>query len=210
MLPDARRPGGRAPPVALPLFAGVFALGCTGADETDGRHDVEVRDSAGVEVVRYLDPRVDAVPAELDLRIGVVDGREDEQFHAITGVATDAGGRIFVTDVGANAVRIFDRDGRFVRRIGGPGQGPGEFELISSLTVRGDTVYAFDARRFMGALFDTTGMLLAAFRQVATDGSRFSVLAATPGGWVVRLGSPAGSPDHARLRNGRGRRRVDR
>lgn len=123
-LPDARRPGGRAPPVALPLLAGVFALGCTGADETDGRHDVEVRDSAGVEVVRYLDPRVDAVPAELGLRIGVVDGREDEQFHAITGVATDAGGRIFVTDVGANAVRIFDRDGRFVRRIGGPGQGP--------------------------------------------------------------------------------------
>jgi len=45
-------------------------------------------------------------------------------------MSSDSNGRIYVSDVKANEVLVFDKDGRFVRKIGRTGQGPGEFNLV--------------------------------------------------------------------------------
>jgi len=45
-------------------------------------------------------------------------------------LSADGRGRIYVSDIKANQVFIFEKDGRFVRTIGRTGQGPGEFNLV--------------------------------------------------------------------------------
>ena len=61
-----------------------------------------------------------------ELRLGRVEGSGPDVFANIDDLAVDADGRIFVIDVGWKEVRLFDRDGRFVRRLAREGDGPGE------------------------------------------------------------------------------------
>ena len=52
-------------------------------------------------------------------------------------------GRIYIQDKKDIAVYSFD-DGRFLRRIGRPGQGPGEFTMLGGFTVLADRVVVVD------------------------------------------------------------------
>lgn len=66
-----------------------------------------------------------------------------------------------LADIG-NAIDHFDATGKFVRRVGRDGGGPGEFRRISTiLTLPGDTLFAaVDARRARIVIFETaTGTL---------------------------------------------------
>jgi hypothetical protein len=175
---------------AGPLAAITFCLtACGAASSNDDTNRVEVTDSAGVQLVRNLDPTADLAGVELveDLRIGVLDGAEEYQFFRVTGVAVDADGRIFVADAGDHAVRIYDQDGTFVRGFGRPGQGPGEFTMPSGLFVRHDTVHVADrgGSGFTSVLFDTTGALLTTFSNLLPNGSRVTPLGASDAGWLV-------------------------
>ena len=73
---------------------------------------------------------VSAQPAELrfvqELRIGRVDGSGPDVFAEVHDLAVDASGRIYVLDPGWQDVRLFDRDGRFIRQLAPEGDGPGE------------------------------------------------------------------------------------
>lgn len=148
---------------------------------------VDVRDSAGVQLVHNRDARVDTQAVRLveTLRIGTLDGPEELQFHLIRGVAVDALGRYFVADGGSNSVRVYDVDGRFVRRFGGPGEGPGEFTRIGGMFLRNDTVHASSGAEFRGSLFDTTGVLLKTYTSLLPNGSVLSFMSAGPEGWIV-------------------------
>lgn len=61
-----------------------------------------------------------------ELRLGRVDGSGPDVFTNIDDLAVDGHGRIYVADVGWREVRLFDRDGRFVRSLAPEGDGPGE------------------------------------------------------------------------------------
>jgi hypothetical protein len=54
------------------------------------------------------------------------EGETDEYkfFNAPTDLAVDKDGNIYILE-GTN-IRVFDKSGKFIRRIGGPGQGPGD------------------------------------------------------------------------------------
>ena len=52
-------------------------------------------------------------------------------------------GRVYIQDKKDIAVYSFD-DGRFLRRIGRPGQGPGEFTMLGGFTVLSDRVVVID------------------------------------------------------------------
>jgi DNA-binding beta-propeller fold protein YncE len=62
------------------------------------------------------------------------------------GLASDAMGRLLVTDTGNHVVRVFDREFRALASWGRPGQGPGEFrEPVGIVVGRDDWVYVADA-----------------------------------------------------------------
>ena len=53
-------------------------------------------------------------------------------------------GTVVVADRGANELRLFDAAGGFIRSLGGPGEGPGEFQLLNEVWTRGDTILVSD------------------------------------------------------------------
>ncbi|HEV2736234.1 MAG TPA: 6-bladed beta-propeller [Longimicrobiaceae bacterium] len=92
--------------------------------------------------------------------IGEVDGDPDYQLYQATDATVRTDGSIAVVNTGNATVAVYDRQGRFLARIGRKGQGPGEFEVptwIASLP--GDTVVAWDARLRRLSYFDPAGRL---------------------------------------------------
>ena len=62
-----------------------------------------------------------------DLCISEEESRPEYQFYEISSIAVDREENIYVTDQGEKHIKVFNRDGDYLRTIGRPGQGPGEF-----------------------------------------------------------------------------------
>jgi hypothetical protein len=114
------------------------------------------RDSAGVAIVESRGPRWTAatawvIGADPVLDIGAADGSAEFQFDGIEGLLRLEDGGLVVADAGSGELRFYDPAGRFSKKTGGRGSGPGEFQRIITLgRGPGDSlwVYDFGARRF--------------------------------------------------------------
>ena len=110
---------------------------------------------SGTESGPALESRV--VGLEVDLRIGSVTGPEVTQFGRITALAVDYEGSVYVGDGRNYEVRKFDRDGEFLMRFGGRGEGPGEFGNLSGMAVLEDERVAIvDRPQRRISLFDSS------------------------------------------------------
>lgn len=71
-------------------------------------------------------------------RVAAIGGdaaEEHSAFMEVAGIAVSEAGEIFVLDGGTRSVRVFDARGRFLRRFGRQGGGPGEFQVPGKITV---------------------------------------------------------------------------
>ena len=68
--------------------------------------------------------------------IGVAEGNPNDMFGVIADVAV-GGSLVYYADQQSKDVRAYDFEGRLVDIIGGPGQGPAEFGLMSFVAVTG-------------------------------------------------------------------------
>ena len=66
---------------------------------------------------------------EIDLVVGVIEGDPEYLFEDIRALTRDADGRIYVGDTGVRDVRAYGEDGRYLFRVTGPGEGPGEIRF---------------------------------------------------------------------------------
>ena len=134
-----------------------------------GPSDDEVRPVVALQVP------ADTVVLEPAITIGLSDGDPDYLFGSITSVAADLQGRIYVGDGSAGTVRVYGQDGVFLRRIAGPGQGPGE---VSGGPV--DVSVGPDGR-----LYVQDDMRVSVFARTTPDGVPDSVVARwTALGWA--------------------------
>jgi hypothetical protein len=158
-VPDHRLPAAlcRLPALTLALTgAGLSAAGCGARDETSRR--MAVRDSAGVTIVESAEPAwsgdagwvVDSVPV---LDLGEVDGPAELTFDGIGVVRPLADGGLLVAQ--EKEIRLYDAGGAHVRTVGGPGRGPGEFQLIGGAEVCGGRILATD---FIAGTLTSFGM----------------------------------------------------
>lgn len=72
------------------------------------------------------------------------------------GVAVDAAGHVLVTDDAADVIDVFGADGRLLRKIGEPGNAPGQLNFPTALAVSGNTLVVADTRHSRMVLFDLT------------------------------------------------------
>ena len=98
------------------------------------------------------------------LRIGVRDGDHPAAFGDIRSILVDHMHRMWVVDQIATEVRVFTPDGRFVRALGGRGEGPGEFQRIGDAFhgPNGEIWVEDVGRRW--EVFDTAGQWLGTHR----------------------------------------------
>ena len=92
------------------------------------------------EVVRSTAPPAwgDRLRLVEEVRIGKLEGDAEYLFGSIEGVAVGRDGMIHVADGQVPIIRSYDAQGRFVRNVGGKGQGPGEFQNIGGMKMMPD------------------------------------------------------------------------
>lgn len=92
-------------------------------------------------------------PEERDVRVELVrdlvitgdpDDRNTTLYRPFALAVSDAGD-VYVLDYGDRRVQVYDETGTFVRSIGGPGQGPGEIDRPTRMTIAGDRLVVVDS-----------------------------------------------------------------
>lgn len=135
---------------ALILTLAPLWAACGGGESAGPTWAGTVSDSAGVQVINN--------PAEglwtqdtgwsltEEVSIGGISGDVEYEFGQISSVDVDSAGNLYVADVQAQEIRVFDAAGVFVRTIGSPGQGPGEIGAngLAGVFVLGDEVFVPD------------------------------------------------------------------
>lgn len=149
-------------------------------------------DSAGVRVVENRRPewaegegwRVDPEPV---LHPG---GSADApEFHWVLAAARLDDGGLVVAD-GTHRLRFLDRGGRPAVEAGGAGEGPGEYGMLATAGVTGDTVWSYDYGLRRLTYHDHAGGLL------GVAPLRTERAALLPVGWAVGSG-PVLAPSYA-------------
>lgn len=66
-------------------------------------------------------------------------------FSNVRAVAVNTSGDVFITNTSDHTIRVFNKDGEFLRKMGGKGRGPGEFMDLTSISIDAlDRVTAVD------------------------------------------------------------------
>jgi hypothetical protein len=99
---------------------------------------------------------------ELVRTIGDVD-TDDENlaFDSPLDMAVDPAGNAFILDSGNKRIQVFGPDGQYLRTIGRRGQGPGEFESLSSISIdRQGNFHVLDSAQRRIQVFTPRGEVL--------------------------------------------------
>jgi len=92
------------------------------------------------------------------LQIGELDGPEEFLFVYISDAAVNSKGDIYIADRELKEVRKFNKEGEYLLKIGRPGQGPGEFQSISTLSITPqDELIVFDNMQARISIFSDRG-----------------------------------------------------
>jgi len=121
-----------------------LVLGCSGEGAPIGGDSI-VADVDGVLHVT-LDALPPAAASPLESRPVFSTGGDLELFH-VTGARLLGGGSLAIANAGTSEIVILDPSGAVARRLGGKGEGPGEFQWISTLDVdTAGNLVAYDPR----------------------------------------------------------------
>lgn len=77
----------------------------------------------------------DVLILEEELSIGEKEGREEYMFSQIRDIAVDEEENIYVLDLKEPHIKVFDRNGSYLRTLGRKGQGPGEIGMPTFISV---------------------------------------------------------------------------
>ncbi len=158
-------------------------------------------DSAGVRLVQNLVAAVQTVRIGIqeDLRIGSVDGPPETLLYLVRGMALGPDEEIYVGLSRPSEVRVFSRDGTYLRTIGRQGQGPGEYSDVNALFVSGESLVVLDLRAGRVTVTTLDGQLLRTAPIPREEGGSFSPLASFDDGWLVLLPNVFRIPAHGVL-----------
>lgn len=109
-------------------------VGCEAPRTDSGLRNIELRDSAGIQVAEYSREVVEGVPEwRIGDQLATIGGpgrSEATSLYNVQGAFIGRDGDIFVANTGTKEVRVFSAGGEPIRVIGHAGDGPGEFRSL--------------------------------------------------------------------------------
>jgi hypothetical protein len=152
------------------IAAAIVGLAGCLSGEGDGSAVVERRTVGDTTIVRTVSGSVWGDTALLveELRIGALDGRPELEFAWVYGLAVGADGSMHVHEGQTGAVRTFDSSGAFIRAIGRPGDGPGEYGGVRALRALPDGRVAILDSRAVN-VYSPTGVWIRSIRLAFPD-----------------------------------------
>lgn len=160
--PPSETTTSRAAILTLPALCAAATLACGSGDAAPA---VTVRDSADVAIVTSTAPVWGpgegwTVSPEPVLSIGALDGPPEAQLFRVAGASRLDDGTVVVNNRGTIEIRFYGPDGGWLRSVGGPGEGPGEFASIAWFDVVGDTLVVKDGSQNRVTWFTRDGRVL--------------------------------------------------
>ncbi len=111
---------------------------------------VKIENKEGVIVVHNPKKPVDlpGIPNTLklieDLRIGIESGDENYMFSQLNSIQVSDKEEVIVYDGKEVLIKVFDKNGKFIRKFGQKGQGPGEIQRVSYINLIGENINVMD------------------------------------------------------------------
>lgn len=145
-----------------------------------------IRTTEGQTTRWHLGPRL----AEFGPEAGV-------DLYRVVGASRLGDGRVVVGNGGASEVLVFDGGGRLLGRLGGEGDGPGEYRSLAWVTATGgDTLLTYDSRLRRISILTGAGEIVGSFSPEPTGDAFFPEFLGTfadgEGGGIERLVGPDG------------------
>lgn len=102
---------------------------------------------------------------EEELSIGLVEGPEEYMLNRPQDVKAGDDGTIYVLDWGDVCIKVYDKDGTFIRMIGQKGQGPGDFGFLLYMDLSTDgRIFVMDPVNRRVSVFQDSGVYTGGFR----------------------------------------------
>ena len=99
-----------------------------------------------------------------DLRLGALEGAEEEMFGSVGAVAVTPGGTVVIADTQVPALRLFSSDGRYLGDAGREGEGPGEYRSLQGVRPHPEGFAVWDPQNARVSVFNEEGAFLRSLR----------------------------------------------
>lgn len=125
-------------PFFTALFIGFLLILFSACQSQKDEWKGEIIEEDGVTVVK--NPKTplyegEVIHLEQDLFIGESEGQEEYMFSEVTDMDVDPDENIYVLDSKETHIKVFEKQGTYLRTIGKKGQGPGEMQSARSLSI---------------------------------------------------------------------------
>ena len=145
----------------------------------------------------------DTASLEAEVSIGMLEGPDEYLIGNPRSIAVGADGEIYVLDRQVPVIRMYDRDGAFIRNVGREGGGPGEYKLPGAIAVLPDnrllvrdpgngrvSIYGADGE-YLGQVRYPGGFNTSRRMYTDTDGFAYSMVllnyGTAPWDWVMGI-----------------------
>ena len=149
------------------IFILIFLL-ILSACSKPSEYPVKIETIDGIKVITNPDyPRDGIVKYDLveEINIGIEEGADDYILNRPQDVKVSDNGTIYILDWGDVNIKVYDKNGTYLRTIGRPGQGPGEFDTPCNFDIGTDgNIYLLDSRNARVEIVDTNGVYIDGFR----------------------------------------------
>ncbi len=162
----------------------LLSFAALSADQSPWKGKIETVD--GIKVIRNPNAPLFG-DLKLDLQEELKIGRADDNnylFYRLRGLDVDVEGNIYVADMGNFRVQKFDKTGKYLLTFGRKGQGPGEFDLPTTVHIEEKTGNVLVQDMSAIEVFAPDGKPIRAIRpehfnrdfQIAPDGSIIALM----------------------------------
>ncbi len=158
----------------LLIFLVLVLVSCSPDGQTHHSFEIEEVDGISTAVTRggpkYLDP---LFSYEEVLTLQQSEDEAASLLYSPSVILMDEEGFFYIQDSGNYRIAVFNPDGHYSHSFGRQGEGPGEFQYLSLLSVRDDIVTVHDSWLQRTSLFRTDGTLISSVSRQTTSGGRY-------------------------------------